>query len=141
MNFSRRTRRLSVTVAVAATLVTAGCGVTTQRDLCRQYSDVETAAQKLRELDTTANSPEFVQKLFADFGSEVDQFQASADGSLDIAVSGLRAALADARADVAAAANQADAQVQALLQEDLQNIRTQWAIVQQQIDVECSSRT
>jgi hypothetical protein len=140
MSRSLRIRRLSVTVAVGAILATAGCGVTTQRELCRQYSDVGTVAQQLRQLDTTANSPEFVQKLFADFGTEVDQFQASADGSLDIAISGLRAALADARADVAAAANQADAQVQALLQEDLQNIRNQWALVQQAVEVECGTR-
>jgi hypothetical protein len=139
MRKSLRITRLSVPVAVGAIVVTAACGVTTQRELCRQYSDVETVAQQLRQLDTTANSPEFVQKLFADFGTEINQFQASADGSLDIAISGLRAALADARADVAAAANQADAQVQALLQEDLQNIRNQWAIVQQQIDVECGT--
>ena len=135
-----RTRHLSVTVAVCAILATAACGVTTQRELCRQYSDVTTKAQELRQLDTTANSPEFVQKLFADFGTEVDQFQSTTEGRLDVAVSGLRSALADARADVAAAANQADAQVQALLQEDVQHIRTQWALVQQAVEVQCGTK-
>lgn len=140
MSTTSRTTRLSVTIAVAATLVTAGCGVTTQRELCRQYADVTTKAQQLRQLDTTANSPEFVQKLFADFGTEVDQFQSTTEGSLDVAISGLRSALADARADVAAAANQADAQVQALLQEDVQNIRTQWALVQQAVEAQCGTK-
>jgi parvulin-like peptidyl-prolyl isomerase len=140
MSTQTKRRALYAVATLSACLVTSGCGVTTQRELCRQYSDVVTTAQKLRQLDTTANSPEFVQKLFADFGTQVDQLQATAEGSQDYGVSSLQAALADARADVAAAANKADDQVKQLLQDDLKNIQEQWALVQKSIEVQCGTK-
>jgi hypothetical protein len=138
MSTQTHRRALYAVATLSACLVTSACGVTTQRELCRQYSDVVTVAQQIRAIDTTASSPEFVQKLFADFGTEVDQLQATAEGSQDTAVSRLRASIADVKADVAAAANQADDQVQALLEEDIQAVRDQWALLQQAINVQCA---
>ena len=135
-----RMKSICAVAALASGLVLAGCGDVETRDLCSQYDDVVTQAQELNKLDAATATADEVRKQVEALRVQVDQFQAVAEGQLDQAISRLRAALTDAREDAAAAANQAADQVRAVLKDDLQNIRNQWALIKQAVDVQCATQ-
>ncbi len=91
-------RRQKWVVALAALALTlAACGNAAERDLCREYEDLQQAVAQVDELDpetaTAADALAIVENVML----QLDQFQAASDGLYDQAVSNLNLALEDLR--------------------------------------------
>ncbi len=83
----RRRAWLVATTALALTL--AACGNAQERDLCRQYEDLQEAVAQVESLDPATATAADVVETVDEVVVQLEQFQEATEGLYDQAVSNL----------------------------------------------------
>lgn len=135
----RRGRRLGVPLAAALLCVPllAGCADSSTQDYCSQYEDLVASAEELRAKDPATTDVEELQTAAADVRTELDQFQAVADGRLDDALTRLRDRVDGVRQQAAAGAESLEA-ARPQIEEELAGVEAAWSAVQGLAETRCS---
>ncbi len=132
-------RRAWVVAATALALTLAACGNAQERNLCRQYEDLQAAVAEVETLDpetaTAADALELVENVMV----QLDQFQAAADGLYDQAVSNLNFALTELRQVTFDLGDEGLEVAQPLMQDSLDASVTAYNALQERLDVVCGT--
>ena len=135
-NLGRRGRGIAL-MALAFTLV--ACGNAQERNLCRQYEDLQTAVAQVEDLDPATATAADMLAIVEDVSVQLDQFQATTEGLYDQAVSNLNLALADLRQ---VTFDNGDASLEVarpLMEESWTNTVTAYQLLAQRLDVVCGT--
>jgi predicted component of type VI protein secretion system len=136
---TRLRRRAWVVAATALALMLAACGNAQERNLCRQYEDLQAAVAQVEALDpetaTAADALEIVENVMA----QLDQFQAASDGLYDQAISNLNFALTDLRQVTFDLGDEGLVVAQPLMQESLDTSVAAYNALQERLDVVCGT--
>lgn len=127
-------------IAIIALLLTfTACGNAAERNLCRQYEDLQEAVAQVEDLDpataTAADALELVENVMV----QLDQFQAASDGLYDQAVSNLNSALTELRQVTFDLGDEGLEVARPLMQESLDNSVTAYDALQERLDVVCDT--
>ncbi len=137
MTYLRRQKWAFALAALALTL--AACGNAAERDLCREYKDLQQAVAQVDELDpetaTAADALAIVENVMA----QLDQFQAASDGLYDQAVSNLNLALEDLRVVVFDVGDESLAVAKPLMEDSLTSTAAAYDALKQRLDVVCGT--
>jgi hypothetical protein len=133
-------RRAWVSAVMALSLTIVACGNAQERDLCRQYEDLQEAVAEVENLDpetdTAADALEIIENLMI----QVEQFQAFAtEGIYDQAISNLSLALSELRQVTFDLGDEGLELARPLMQESLDNSITAWNALQERLDVVCGT--
>jgi hypothetical protein len=125
--------------AVLSLPALVGCGQLQERDLCRQWEDLQGAAAQVEQLDPATATAADLDAVANDVLVEVQQLQATSEGLYDQAVTRFRESLVELRQ---AAIEVGDEELEAareLLQDDWNDTRTAYQLLAQRLDVACGS--
>jgi hypothetical protein len=133
-------RRAWVVAMTALALALAACGNAQERDLCRQYEDLQEAVAEVETLDpetaTAADALEIVENVLV----QLDQFKAFAtEGLYDQATSNLSLALLELRQVTFDLGDEGLEVARPLMQESLDNSITAWNALKQRLDLVCGT--
>ncbi|HEY6628276.1 MAG TPA: hypothetical protein VI193_04795 [Acidimicrobiia bacterium] len=123
----------------ALALILTACGNAQERDLCREYEDLQQAVTQVDELDpetaTAADALAIVENVML----QLDQFQAVSDGLYDQAVSNLNLALEDLRVVVFDLGDEGLVVARPLMEDSLTNTAAAYDALKQRLDVVCGT--
>jgi ribosomal protein L4 len=132
-------RRAWVIATAALALTLAACGNAEERNLCRQYEDLQQAVAEVEALDpetaTAADALELVENVMV----QLDQFQAASEGLYDQAVSNLNLALTELRQVTFDLGDEGLDVARPLMQESLVASVTAYNALQERLDVVCGT--
>ena len=128
---------LAAGVAIVATQLMAGCGDPADQDLCAQYADLVQAADDWQQQDPLTAEAGDLRAASEEFKTELDQFQAVAEGRLDTAISTLRAAIDGVRQAAIEADSEALEVARPLLEDLAEDIAEAWAVLDALADTQC----
>jgi HAMP domain-containing protein len=137
MTYLRR-QKWAFTIAALA-LILAACGNAAERDLCREYEDLQQAAAQVEELDPATATAEDVLVIVEDVMVQLDQFQAASEGLYDQAVSNLNFALEDLRLVTFDVGDESLDVARPLMEESWTNTVTAYDLLKQRLDVVCGT--
>jgi HAMP domain-containing protein len=137
MTYLRRQKWAIVLAALALTL--AACGNAAERDLCREYEDLQQAVAQVDELDPDTATAEDALAIVEDVMVQLDQFQAASDGLYDQAVSNLNLALEDLRVVVFDVGDESLTVARPLMEDSLTNTAAAYEALKQRLDVVCGT--
>jgi HAMP domain-containing protein len=137
MTYLRR-QKWAFTIAALA-LILAACGNAAERDLCREYEDLQQAAAQVEELDPATATAEDMLVIVEDVMVQLDQFQAASDGLYDQAVSNLNFALEDLRLVTFDVGDESLDVARPLMEESWTNTVTAYDLLKQRLDVVCGT--
>jgi hypothetical protein len=136
MTYLRQKRAI---VLAALALALAACGNAAERDLCREYEDLQQAVLQVDELDpetaTAADALAIVENVML----QLDQFQTASDGLYDQAVSNLNLALEDLRVVVFDVGDESLVVARPLMEDSLTNTAVAYDALKQRLDVVCGT--
>ena len=136
----RRLRRIAVPLAVlVSTLGVSGCSDIRTSDLCRQYSQASKRANEVKDLKPSTATVNDLRHAVTVFEASLDQLQAVSDGRLDTLITNLRAAVQDFAEAAVSNGRAALQKAQPLLDDSLNGVDEQWALLKQQADAECGA--
>ena len=137
---SRRVRRFAAAAAVAATLLSAGCGTDlTAQNLCARARSFATAVEDVKaQKPDGSRVAELTSKVDAAL-ARLDQLQAVTEGRYDSAISTLRANLQGFRQTLAAAGQGGFQTVAPELTASLKDISSAYAALSESISAQCTS--
>jgi hypothetical protein len=122
-------------------LVLSGCAEMAQdaraRDLCRQYDQLVTAAERFEQQDPVQVTADDLRAPAGRVRDELNQVQAVAEGRLDTAVTNLEASLDDLRDAAVDVGEDLRTTVVPLWQEDLEQVAESWAVLQGVVAAQC----
>jgi len=137
MTYLRRQKWAIVLAALALTL--AACGNAGERDLCREYEDLQQAVAQVDELDPETATAEDALAIVENVMVQLDQFQAASDGLYDQAVSNLNLALEDLRVVVFDIGEESLVVARPLMEDSLTNTAGAYDALKQRLDVVCDT--
>ena len=127
-------------VALAALTVSlVACGNAEERDLCREYEDLQEAVAQVEELDPETATASDALAIVEDVIVQLEQFQAASDGVYDQAVSTLSLALLDLRQVTFDLGDEGLEVVRPLMEDSLTTSVTAYDQLQQRLDVVCGT--
>ena len=128
-----------VVALTALTLMLAACGNAEERNLCRQYEDLQASVAQVQELDpetaTAADMLEIVEEVLV----QLDQFQAASEGIYDQAVSNLNFALTELRQVTFDIGDEGLVVARPLIEESWTNTVAAYDLLKQRLDVVCGT--
>jgi ABC-type transporter Mla subunit MlaD len=124
-----------VGVAAVLLLVTA-CGDPSTRDFCTQYQNLVGAVEELQATDPATADVDEVRAAANDVTVALDQFQAVSEGRLDDAITRVRDRVDNVR-QAAVAGAQALEDARPLIEDDLAQLRSAWAQLQDFAETQC----
>ncbi len=132
--------RRSVVVALAAsTIAVVACGNAAERDLCREYEDLQDSVTQLQELDLETATASDALALVEDVIVQLDQLQAASDGLYDQIVSNLNLALLDLRQVTFDLGDEGLEVARPLMEESVTTSVTAYEQLTQRLDVVCGT--
>lgn len=133
-------RRARVIAMSALALTIVACGNVQERDLCRQYEDLQEAVVQLENLDPATATAADVVETVDEVIVQLEQLQAAAtEGRYDQAVSNLNFALSELRQVAFDLGEEGLELAQPLMQESLDNSVTAYNALQERLDVVCGT--
>ena len=127
-------------VALAALTVSlVACGNAEERDLCREYEDLQQAVAQIEELDPATATASDALAIVEDVIVQLEQFQAASDALYDQAVSNLSLALDDLRQVTFDLGDEGLEVARPLMEESLTTSVTAYDQLQQRLDVVCGT--
>ena len=123
---------------VAATWLLAACGTPQDRDLCRQYADLQDTAAQVTELDPMDTAAELTT-IADDTLNQLDQLQAASDGLYDNAISVFRANLFALREASDQLGDAALSTARPLIADVAVDTVTSYALLRVRLDVACGT--
>ena len=132
-------RRRWVIALIALTLMLTACGNAEERDLCRQYEDLQQAVAQVEELDPETATASDALAIVEDVIVQLEQFQAASDGVYDQAVTNLNLALLDLRQVTFDLGEEGLEVARPLMEESLATSVTAYDQLQQRLDVVCGT--
>jgi len=133
----RRRAWLVATTALALTMV--ACGNAQERDLCRQYEDLQEAVAQVENLDPATNSAADVVETVDEVIVQLEQFQEATEGLYDQAVSNLTFSLTELRQVAFDLGEEGLEVARPLMQESIDNSVTAYNALQERLDVVCGT--
>jgi hypothetical protein len=131
--------RIVALLAAAASLSVA-CGTPQDRDLCRQYADLQDTAAQVTDLDPMSTA-EDLTSIANETLKQLDQLQAASDGLYDYAISVFRANLTALRETSDQLGDAALTTARPLIAEDATDAVTSYRQLQARLDVVCGTTT
>ena len=132
-------RRRWVIALIALTLMLTACGNAEERDLCREYEDLQQAVAQVEELDPETATASDALAIVEDVIVQLEQFQAASDGVYDQAVTNLNLALLDLRQVTFDLGEEGLEVARPLMEESLATSVTAYDQLQQRLDVVCGT--
>jgi HAMP domain-containing protein len=132
-------RRGWVIAFTALALTLAACGNAAERNLCRQYEDLQETVAQLEGMDPETATAADLLAVVEDVTVQLDQFQAASDGLYDQAVSNLNLALTDLRQVTFDLGDESIEVARPLIQESWDNTVTAYSLLRQRLDVVCGT--
>ena len=124
--------------ALALSLV--ACGNAQERDLCRQYEDLQAAVAQVEELDPATATAADVVAMVDDVIVQLEQFQAAAtEGLYDQSISNLSLALIELRQVTFDLGDEGLEVARPLMEESVTTSVTAYDALQQRLDVVCGT--
>ena len=133
----RRRAWLVATTALALTL--AACGNAQERDLCRQYEDLQEAVAQVESLDPATATAADVVETVDEVVVQLEQFQEATEGLYDQAVSNLTFNLTELRQVAFDLGDEGLEVAQPLMQDSLDASVTAYNALQERLDVVCGT--
>ena len=133
----RRRAWLVATTALALTL--AACGNAQERDLCRQYEDLQEAVAQVESLDPATATAADVVETVDEVVVQLEQFQEATEGLYDQAVSNLTFNLTELRQVAFDLGEEGLEVAQPLMQDSLDASVTAYNALQERLDVVCGT--
>ena len=133
----RRRAWLVATTALALTL--AACGNAQERDLCRQYEDLQEAMAQVENLDPATATAADVVETVDEVVVQLEQFQEATEGLYDQAVSNLTFNLTELRQVAFDLGDEGLEVAQPLMQDSLDASVTAYNALQERLDVVCGT--
>lgn len=131
-----RTTWLAV-VALAASVVLAGCSDTQTSDFCTQYDDAVARADDFRSVRPSSQDVDKMRDQAQQLQDELDQLQAVSEGRLDTAISAMRTAVNDFVNTARDRTQDTIDTVRPALQDAKDEIQDAWSVVEQIAVNEC----
>ncbi len=128
-----------VIALTALTISLVACGNAEERDLCRQYEDLQQAVAQVDQLDPETASASDALAIVEDVMVQLEQFQAASDGLYDQAVTNLSLALIDLRQVTFDLGDEGLEVARPLMEESLTATVTAYDQLQQRLDVVCGT--
>ena len=125
------------TTALALTL--AACGNAQERDLCRQYEDLQEAVAEVENLDPATATAADVVETVDEVVVQLEQFQEATEGLYDQAVSNLTFNLTELRQVAFDLGEEGLEVAQPLMQDSLDASVTAYNALQERLDVVCGT--
>ncbi len=133
-------RRCAWVIAVMALALTiVACGNAQERDLCRQYEDLQEAIAQVENLDPETATAADVVELVDEVTVQLEQFQEATEGLYDQAVSNLTFNLTELRQVAFDLGDEGLEVAQPLMQESLDASVTAYNALQERLDVVCGT--
>ena len=130
---------MTVGVVIAAGQVLTACGDIADQDLCTPYANLVAAADEWQQQDPLTAKADELRTASEEFQSQLDQFQAVAEGRLDTAISTLRANIDAFRQAAIDNDSEALEAARPLLEDAKQDVAEAWAVVEALADVQCDT--
>ena len=132
-------RRGWVIVLTALALTPTACGNAEERNLCRQYEDLQEAVAQIEELDPATATAADMLAIVEDVMVQLDQFQAASEGLYDQAVSNLNLALSEVRQVTFDIGEESLEVARPLMEESWDNSVTAYDALKLRLDVVCGT--
>ncbi|HEU5113372.1 MAG TPA: hypothetical protein VFU96_08635 [Acidimicrobiia bacterium] len=134
----RRRRWVIAMTALALTIV--ACGNAQERDLCRQYEDLQEAVAQVESLDPATATAADVVGIVDEVIVQLEQFQAAAtEGNYELAVSNLTFALTELRQVAFDLGEEGLEVARPLMQESVETSVAAYNALQERLDVVCGT--
>jgi hypothetical protein len=128
-----------VVALTALTLTLTACGNAEERNLCRQYEDLQDSVAQIEALDPTTATAADMLSIVEDVAVQLDQLQAASEGLYDQAVSNLNLALEDLRQVTFDIGDESLEVARPLMEESWANTVTAYQLLAQRLDVVCGT--
>ena len=132
-------RRWVVVALAALTVAVVACGNAAERDLCREYEDLQASVAQLDELDPATATASDALALVEEVIVQLEQLQAASDGLYDQIVSNLNLALLDLRQVTFDLGDEGLEVARPLMEESVATSVTAYEQLQQRLDVVCGT--
>ena len=132
-------RRAWVSAVMALSLTIVACGNAQERDLCRQYEDLQAAVAEVENLDPATATAADVVETVDEVIVQLEQFQEATEGLYDQAVSNLTFALTELRQVAFDLGDEGLEVARPLMQESLDTSVTAYNVLQERLDVVCGT--
>lgn len=131
-------RRFAEAVAIATSLVVAGCGNTpAAQDLCANAKDLTSAVSEVQALKPDGAQLDALSAKVDAALAKLDRLQAVTEGRYDAAISTLRANLTSLKEAMAASGNDAFDAAAPQLTASLDEVRSAYASLDQSLATQC----
>ncbi|MGH8943294.1 MAG: hypothetical protein ACRDWF_10800 [Acidimicrobiia bacterium] len=138
MSGLRRRARLIAVTALALTLV--ACGNAQERDLCRQYEDLQEAVAEVENLDPATATAADVVETVDEVIVQLEQFQTAAtEGLYEQSISNLTFALTELRQVAFDLGDEGLEVARPLMEESVATSVTAYNALQERLDVVCGT--
>jgi hypothetical protein len=115
------------------------CGQLQERDLCRQWQDLQGAAAQVQQLDPATATAADLDAVANDVLVEVQQLQATSEGIYDQAITRFSESLVELRQAANDVGEEELEAARELLQDDWNDTRTAYQLLAQRLDVACGN--
>ena len=133
-------RRAWVSAVMALSLTIVACGNAQERDLCRQYEDLQEAIAEVENLDPETATAADVVDLVDEVMVQLEQFQTAAtEGLYEQSISNLTFALTELRQVAFDLGDEGLEVARPLMQESLDTSVTAYNALQERLDVVCGT--
>jgi hypothetical protein len=126
-------------VSFALLLALGACGNLQERDLCRQYDDLQATVAQVQELDPATATTDDVRDIADETLASLDQLLAASDGLYDFAISTFRLAVTELRQAAVALPGTTLDVARPLMAESRADAITAYELLQQRLDVVCTT--
>ena len=133
-------RRCAWVISVTAFALTiVACGNAQERDLCRQYEDLQEAIAQVENLDPATATAADVVETVDEVVVQLEQFQEATEGLYDQAISNLTFNLTELRQVAFDLGDEGLEVAQPLMQDSLDASVTAYNALQERLDVVCGT--
>ena len=132
-------RRVLVGPLIVLALVLASCGNAQERNLCRDYEDLQAAVAQIEELDPETATATDMYDIVGEVMAQLDQLQAASDGEYDQAISTLNLALTELRQVTFDIGDESLEVARPLMEESWEQAVTSYNALEQRLDVVCGT--
>ena len=132
-------RRAWVVAVTALALTLVACGNAQERNLCRQYEDLQEAVAEVENLDPATATAADVVEIVDEVVVQLEQFQEATEGLYDQAISNLTFNLTEFRQVAFDLGEEGLEVAQPLMQDSLDTSVTAYNALQERLDVVCGT--
>jgi hypothetical protein len=132
-------RRVLVGPLIVLALILASCGNAQERNLCRDYEDLQAAVSQIEELDPETATATDMYDIVGEVMAQLDQLRAASDGEYDQAISTLNLALTELRQVTFDIGDESLEVARPLMEESWEQAVTSYNALEQRLDVVCGT--